>query len=81
VMQSQSSSAEVSVELLLKTRGQLLNAGLTLINLTQHSCFNMPGRGDVLGHIAQINADHFTPNDESLIATGGTERANWKLRP
>jgi aldose 1-epimerase len=42
----------------------------TVINLTQHSYFNLRGRGDVLGHIVQIHADRFTPVDSALIPTG-----------
>ena len=28
----------------------------TVVNLTQHSYFNLRGRGDVLGHVVPINA-------------------------
>jgi aldose 1-epimerase len=42
----------------------------TVINLTQHSYFNLAGKGDVLAHKVFIDADKFTPVDETLIPTG-----------
>jgi aldose 1-epimerase len=42
----------------------------TIINLTQHSYFNLAGTGDILNHDVVIDADKFTPVDSTLIPTG-----------
>ncbi len=42
----------------------------TVLNLTQHSYFNLAGRGDILGHLVELPADRFTPVDSTLIPTG-----------
>jgi aldose 1-epimerase len=44
----------------------------TVLNLTNHSFFNLAeqGRRDVLGHVVTIDADRFLPVDDGLIPTG-----------
>jgi aldose 1-epimerase len=42
----------------------------TVVNLTQHSYFNLSGEENVLKHVVMINADKFTPTDKFLIPTG-----------
>lgn len=42
----------------------------TIINLTNHAFFNLAGKGNVLNHELQINANYFIPVDRELIPTG-----------
>lgn len=45
----------------------------TVVNLTNHTYFNLRGKGDCLGHRLQLHGDRYTPADEMSIPTGAVE--------
>ena len=45
----------------------------TVVNLTNHSYFNLSGSGNAGGHELRLAASHFTPVDADLIPTGALE--------
>lgn len=42
----------------------------TLINLANHSYWNLGGTADYHGHLLQIAAEHYLPTDETVLVTG-----------
>lgn len=70
---------QVTVKVLYTLRAHQLRidydastTGTTVINLTNHTYFNLAGQasGNVLGQEILLSADHFTPIDARLIPTG-----------
>jgi aldose 1-epimerase len=55
----------------------------TPVNLTNHAYFNLDGRGDILSHRLELEADYYTPTDSDLIPTGeilSVEGTPWDFR-
>ncbi|MEV4568292.1 aldose epimerase family protein [Nonomuraea sp. NPDC049419] len=42
----------------------------TVVNLTNHSYFNLKGEGDVLDHVVRMESEHYLPVDDDKIPTG-----------
>ncbi len=64
VRYSLSDENELKLEYTAKAEGD------TIINLTNHSYFNLAGSGDVLDHQIQLNCGSFTETDPETIPTG-----------
>ena len=68
-----------TVEFTLSERELLINYfgtsdGTTVFAPTCHAYFNMNGKGGVMENLLQINAENYTPVDESLIPLGTIEK-------
>ena len=42
----------------------------TILNLTNHTYYNLAGKGSILGHLVKLNAARYNPVDPTMIPTG-----------
>ncbi|HEY8026963.1 MAG TPA: aldose epimerase family protein [Burkholderiaceae bacterium] len=61
---------ELNADNELRARYHAITDKPTPVNLTQHTYFNLAGRGTILDHELTIHADHYTPIDRTLIPLG-----------
>jgi len=63
---------EVTEDQMLKISYRAVSDKDTIINMTNHSYFNLNGHfsGDILGHTVVLDADYFTRADSEAIPTG-----------
>ena len=63
-------SVTFSEENALTIRYEAVTDRDTVVNLTNHSYFDLSGGKDSLGQLLTIDADHYTENDENTLPTG-----------
>lgn len=54
----------------LRLEYRLTSDKKTPMNITNHAYFNLAGKGDIYGHIVQLEADAFTPANNLSLPTG-----------
>jgi len=54
----------------LRFEAEAVTDAPTIVNLAQHSYFNLDGAAEILDHRVRIDADAYTPTDEYLVPTG-----------
>ncbi|MEO8667793.1 MAG: aldose epimerase family protein, partial [Bauldia sp.] len=55
---------------LIRMEAEAITDAPTLVNLAQHSYFNLDGSPDILDHRLRILAEEYTPNNEDKVPTG-----------